>query len=71
MKKSVFSGDISPRCIYCENGNTASDGQTVLCAKKGVMQADSFCKKFRYDPLKRTPETVKLQSGFSAEDFSL
>ncbi len=71
MKKSVFSGDVSPRCIYCENGSTTANGQTVLCTKKGVMLPDSFCKKFRYDPLKRVPQTAKIQSDFSAEDFSL
>ena len=71
MKKSVLSADISPRCIYCENGSTTANGQTVLCAKKGVMQPDSFCKKFRYDPLRRVPETVRLNTNFSPEDFSL
>ncbi len=71
MKKSILSGDISPKCIYCETGVVSADGSTVLCTKKGVMQPDSYCKKFRYDPLKRTPETVKLRSDFSADDFSL
>ena len=71
MKKSVLSGDISPKCIYCENGQVTDNGTLVLCPKKGVMQPDSACRKFRYDPLKRTPQTVKLQSGFTAEDFSL
>lgn len=71
MKKSIFSKSISPKCIYCETGILAQDGTSVLCTKKGVMQPDSFCKKFRYDPLKRTPETVKLQSDFTSEDFSL
>lgn len=71
MKKSIFSGDISPKCIYCETGVVSADGKTVLCTKKGVMQPDSYCRKFRYDPLKRTPETVRLMSDFSADDFSL
>ena len=71
MKKSVLSGDISPKCIYCENGKATENGTLVLCPKKGVMQPDTACRKFRYDPLKRVPDTVKLQSGFSEEDFSL
>lgn len=71
MKKSVLSGNISPKCIYCETGIVAENGKSVLCTRKGVMQPDSYCKKFRYDPLKRKPETVKLMSGFTPEDFSL
>lgn len=71
MKKSILSGDISPKCIYCETGVISADGSAVLCTKKGVMQPDSYCKKFRYDPLKRTPDTLKLRSDFSADDFSL
>ena len=71
MKKSILSGDISTKCIYCETGVISADGSAVLCTKKGVMQPDSYCKKFRYDPLKRTPDTLKLRSDFSADDFSL
>lgn len=71
MKKKIFSKSVSPKCIYCETGILTQDKKSVLCKKQGVMQPDSFCKKFRYDPLKRTPETVKLQSDFTAEDFSL
>ena len=50
---------------------TTNDGKEVLCRRMGVMQPDSFCKKFRYDPLKRKPQTVKIQSNFKEEDFSL
>lgn len=71
MKKSIFGESVSPKCIYCETGIVTDDGKTVLCTKKGVMMPDSFCKKFRYDPLKRTPETLKLQNDFTEEDFSI
>ena len=71
MKKALLSKDVSPKCVYCETGVATEDGKMILCKKKGVMLPDSFCRKFRYDPLKRVPETVKLQSGFSEEDFSL
>lgn len=71
MKKTIFGETVSPKCIYCETGIISPDGKEVLCKKKGVMMPDSFCRKFRYDPLKRTPETVKIQTDFSKEDFSL
>lgn len=71
MNKKLFSESISPKCIYCETGIMTTDGKEILCRRMGVMQPDSCCKKFRYDPLKRKPETVKLRSDFSQEDFSL
>ena len=71
MKKTIFGNTVSPKCIYCETGILTPDKKMVLCKKRGVMQPDSFCKKFRYDPLKRTPDTVALQTDFKPEDFSL
>ena len=69
--KKIFGGNISPKCIYCETGIKTKDGKEVLCRRMGVMQPDSFCKKFRYDPLKRQPDVLKMQFGFKEEDFSL
>ena len=71
MKKKLFSGEISPKCIYCATGITTNDGKEVLCRRMGVMQPDSCCKKFSYDPLKRKPAAIRLQQDFSSEDFSL
>ena len=71
MKKSLYSADISPKCEYCAIGTVSATGQEVLCKKKGVMQLDSFCKKFEYDPLKRKPRQTTVKSDYSAEDFSL
>lgn len=71
MKKTLLGKNVSPKCIYCETGIVTDDRKSVLCKKKGVMQPDSFCRKFRYDPLKRVPETAKLNTDFSKEDFSL
>lgn len=62
-----------PRCGYCLHGKLSADGNSVLCPKKGVMDKDSFCKKFRYDPLKRVPKIANPAAGFdfSPEDFEL
>ncbi|MBR2877065.1 MAG: hypothetical protein IKC01_08000 [Clostridia bacterium] len=70
--RSIFRKDIDPQCAYCEHGTTTADTSTVLCKKQGaVMQSFSHCKKFKYDPLKRTPKSVSLVSNYSKEDFSL
>jgi len=71
MAKQLIGKDIEPKCAYCAFGETASDGQTVLCKKMGISEPDGACKKFSYDPLKRSPERRPKLPDFSAEDFSL
>ena len=42
-------------CRYCERAKTLSDPDTMLCGRRGVVPAGYCCRRFRYDPLKRTP----------------
>ncbi len=42
-------------CAFCEHASLLSDENTVLCDKKGVVDAFHRCRKFRYDLLKRKP----------------
>ena len=42
-------------CAYCERGRQLADGDSVLCALRGVVDASAHCRRFRYDPLKRVP----------------
>lgn len=71
--KNIFLNkkEISPSCSYCEYGKLSPDGESVLCIKKGVMEKDSYCKKFSYDVLKRQPRRPMSLGEFSEEDFSL
>ena len=62
---------IPPACEYCSRGSCAPDGKTVLCPKKGVMQKNSSCSAFRYDPLKRKPKLPVELPKFDASDFEL
>ncbi len=71
MSRFLFDKEISPKCEYCETGVATADGKEILCRRKGVMSPDSFCKKFRYDPLKRKPTVVQISSGFTQDDFKL
>ena len=61
----LFRKKIEPRCSYCARGGRANDHE-VICAKKGIVPAESHCGAFRYDPLKRL-ETEELRQ----EDFQL
>ena len=71
MSRKIL-GNIEPKCEYCKIGTLSADKESVLCPKKGIMSKEHFCKKFRYDPLKRIPEDNKPElMKFTPEDFSL
>ncbi len=69
---NLFRKKIEPRCAYCERGRDLGNG-TVACVRKGVVDEAFHCRRFRYDPLKRTPPRPATLQGdrLSAEDFAL
>ena len=48
----LFRRKIEKFCSYCVH-SAKLDGESCLCAKKGVVDAGSHCRKFKYEPLKR------------------
>ena len=68
----LFRKKISRSCSYCRYAAKLTDDQ-ILCAKKGVVDCTSPCKRFRYDPCKRIPVKAKAMdfSQYSEEDFKL
>ena len=68
----LFRKDIDPRCVYCEHGAQLNERE-VMCVKQGVMPVEGHCRRFRYDPLKRTPpRPAVLDTGhFKEKDFSI
>ncbi len=71
MKNTLFRGEISPACEYCEYGRKASDNVMILCIKKGMVSPRYSCRKFLYSPLKRVPRRQPKLPSFSPEDFKL
>ena len=72
MSKKLLGENVEPRCSYCVFGTATDQGDVILCPKKGVLAPDDSCKKFAYDPLKRTPLRPKAApEGFAKEDFYL
>ncbi|MCR5484232.1 MAG: hypothetical protein K6F09_01440 [Clostridiales bacterium] len=72
MKQALFNkGIVEPKCRHCEYGRLTPDGETVLCIKRGIMEADSSCRSFSYDPLKRIPRKAPKIPEYSADDFSI
>lgn len=68
----LFRKKMEKSCAYCAWGTQVEEDQ-VLCAKKGLRPLPGKCRRFRYDPTKRTPLKPKAMnfSKYKAEDFSL
>jgi hypothetical protein len=67
----AFDKKISPRCEYCAHGKLLDGNNEILCKKRGITMRDDFCRSYKYDPLKRNPEGVRVSKDYSAEDFSI
>ena len=66
-----FRKDIQPRCEYCTHGRQGPDKTVILCKHSGILSPDDQCRKFTYDPLRRTPRVMPDLPDFSDEDFSV
>ncbi|MBR4201752.1 MAG: hypothetical protein IKQ91_10905 [Oscillospiraceae bacterium] len=64
-----FGKAIEPKCEYCEHGKRSSDGNKVLCTKKGMVDASFHCPKFQYSPLKRIPVKQLERVGWLEGDY--
>ena len=64
-----FGKAIEPKCEYCEFGKRSSDGDKVLCTKKGMVDAGYHCPKFLYSPLKRIPVKQMQRVGWLEGDY--
>ncbi len=60
--KNRRSEDIERICKYCESASSLYSTDEMICKKKGIVPADSRCRKFSYDPLKRDPRKIKLDT---------
>ncbi len=50
-------------CVYCEHATILHDNSYVLCTKKGVVLSTYSCRKFIYDPMKRTTRRKPVLSS--------
>lgn len=68
----LFRKKIERSCIYCAF-SAKMDSEHMLCTKRGVVSADTACRKFQYDPFKRIPPRPKALdfSKYEEDDFSL
>lgn len=67
----VFNKKLPHFCMYCVFGKSSLFTGEVLCKKHGVTGSRDSCRHYKYDPLKRIPEQVKIADNYTPEDFSL
>ena len=68
----LFRKNVAKFCSSCVHAGQ-TNGEQLLCAKKGFTRPDGKCWRFRYDPLKREPARYKTKdfTKFREEDFKL
>ncbi|MBO4734730.1 MAG: hypothetical protein J5662_09660 [Clostridia bacterium] len=71
MSGKLFNKDIKKSCAWCIHGKKSEYTDDVYCIKRGVTSGENCCRKYKYDPLKRTPDTKSIDKDFKPEDFSL
>ncbi len=71
MAEKAFNKKLARRCEYCVYGKRLDGLTEVICKKRGITDFDDYCRAYKYDPLKRIPESTKAPEGYSAEDFEI
>ena len=67
--QKLFKKDMEVRCEYCAH-SSEFDGSCV-CQLGKYLTPEGGCRKFAYDPLKRTPVALPPLREYDPEDFKL
>lgn len=71
-RKKLIDKKVIPQCEYCRYSDLfAGNENQKLCKYKGIVSPTDKCLKFKYDILKRTPQTATLGNDYNSEDFVL
>ena len=68
---SIFNKELPRSCKYCVFGKDSLISKEKQNKKRGVTDPNDYCRHYKYDPLRRVPEKVKIADGYKPEDFSL
>ncbi len=66
--KKLFGNNIVPACTYCEHSKT--EGERQYCSLNKTLR-NSKCKKFKYNPIMRTPHTMAPLRKYDQESFKI
>ena len=71
MFKHLFGDTIKPACGYCLFADDAPEDGAIICTRKGRVSAGFYCRRFRYDPLRRIPKKAPRLPKLSPDEFKL
>lgn len=71
MDKLLFNKKQEKYCKHCIHGKTLEYTGEVFCKKRGFVSPLTKCRKYKYDPIKRTPQVAKLNTAYKKDDFVL
>ncbi len=71
MAKSPFNKKLEKHCEYCVHGTRLKFEDEIMCKKHGITNSFDRCSSYKYDPLKRIPQRVKIENNFTEEDFKI
>lgn len=63
MENDMEKSEYEKMCAYCEYASPLYNPGQMICKKRGVVPVAYSCRKFVYDPMKRTVKRIKIQSG--------
>ncbi|MBO4693631.1 MAG: hypothetical protein J5659_04505 [Clostridia bacterium] len=71
MSFKLLNDDIIKSCAWCLYGKKSEYTNDIFCKKRGITTKDYYCRKYKYDPLKRTPDKKIISDKYYGDDFSL
>lgn len=71
MTKKMFDKNLPKKCEYCLNAEPIGNDGEMVCKKRGIVESNDYCRSYKYDPLKRTPQRPIESDQYSPEDFKL
>ena len=71
LKSKLFKKDIPRQCRHCMFSREFDSKIEVICAKRGIVNKNDCCRKYRYDVTKRVPQKIILAGEYSQDDFIL
>lgn len=71
MARSLFPRRAYAACANCAHGRPSNDGSHILCIRRGIVEPDYSCRKYRYDPLRRVPRKLPKLPEYNQDEFKI
>lgn len=68
---SLFNKKLQRSCEWCIHSKKSEFSDEILCRKHGVTNKRDYCRNYKYDVLKRTPNKLKCDKSYTVEDFEI